>query len=278
MSALFQSYEEEYRDVVKSIREGLDGLRATFNHEADGYAAPPVTGPASRLQRGAQLVRLTTQMKGLLNNMEYESNDVPLAQRPALKERLADCRRDARGLEEEVAKVRGKCAAADRVDLMASSTKTGSAPVDARALGLDEETARHRLHMMQNTERIKQASNKLGRAERLLNETEETGVTVMQNLRTQTETMHHIHATTNSVNEEISEARRVLTQMHRTMIKHKLMLIGIILVLLLLIFVAAYLSVSKSAAQKPVNLPQTPTDAPTLPTWIPQTGGGLPAE
>ncbi|PWU84042.1 putative vesicle transport v-SNARE 11 [Trypanosoma cruzi] len=107
MSTLFQSYEEEYRDVVKSIREGLDGLRATLNREADGYNAPPATGPASRLQRGAQLVKLTTQLKELLNNMEYECNDVPVVHRPALRERLAECRRGARELEEEIAKTRG---------------------------------------------------------------------------------------------------------------------------------------------------------------------------
>ncbi|RNF17548.1 vesicle transport v-SNARE 11 [Trypanosoma conorhini] len=278
MSTLFQSYEEEYRDVVKNVREGLDELRATLNREADGYAAAPATGPASRLQRGAQLVRLTVQLKELLNNMEYESNDVPPAQRAALRERLAEYRRDARGLEEEIAKTRAECAAADRADLMGASATAGPAPVHARALGLDEETAKHRLHMMQNTERVKQASSKLGRAERLLNDTEETGATVMQGLRTQTETMHRINATTNSVNEEISEARKILTQMHRTMIKHKLMLTGIILVLLFLIFLAVYLSFSKNAEQRPVEPPQAQTDAPQLPTWTPQAGGGLPAE
>ncbi|EAN95430.1 putative vesicle transport v-SNARE 11 [Trypanosoma cruzi] len=278
MSTLFQSYEEEYRDVVKSIREGLDGLRATLKREADGYNAPPATGPASRLQRGAQLVKLTTQLKELLNNMEYECNDVPVVHRPALRERLAECRRGARELEEEIAKTRGECAAADRLDLMGAPEKKGSAPVDARALGLDDETARHRLQMMQNTEKVKQASGTLNRAERLLNETEETGAAVMKNLRTQTETIQRINATTTGVNEEISEVSKILTKMHRTMVKHKSMLIGIILVLVVLIFVALYVSFLKHKKETPVQPSQTPTDAPELPKWGPDSGGGLPVD
>ncbi|EKF26830.1 hypothetical protein MOQ_009461 [Trypanosoma cruzi marinkellei] len=278
MSTLFQSYEEEYRDVVKSIREGLDGLRGTLNREVDGYNAPPATGPASRLQRGAQLVKLTVQLKELLNNMEYECNDVPVAQRPALRERLAECRRGARELEEEIAKTRGECAAADRLDLMGSPEKKGSAPVDASVLGLDDETARHRLQMMQNTEKVRQASGKLNQAERLLNETEETGATVMKNLRTQTETIQRIHATTTDVNEELSEVSKILTKMHRTMVKHKSMLIGIILMLIVLIFVALYVSYLKHGKQTPLQPSPKQTDAPELPKWASYSGGGLPVD
>ncbi|KEG06641.1 vesicle transport v-SNARE 11 [Trypanosoma grayi] len=132
------------------------------------------------------------------------------------------------------------------------------------------------MQMMQNTEKVKQASNTLTKAERLLTETEETGTEALQNLRTQTETLHRINATTISVNEEISEARKILTRMHSTMVKHKIMLIGIIIVLLLLIFVAVYVSVSKHASQQPVQPSQKPSEAPPLPTWNPQSGGGIP--
>ncbi|KAH9593507.1 Vesicle transport v-SNARE [Trypanosoma melophagium] len=291
MSTLFQSYEEEYRDVVKNIRDGISELRATLHRgAADGRqnnhnaAAPavPATGPGSRLQRGSHLATLMAQVKELLNNMEYECNDVAVEQRPLLKERLVDFRKNARGLEEEIAKLRAECAAADREDLMGATAKKGTAAETAAgtssALGLDDETARHRLQMMQNTQRVKQASNTLLRAEKLLNETEETGAAALGNLRTQTETLHRINVTTIEVNEEISEARKILTRMHRTMVKHKLMLVGIILMLLFLIFVALYVSVSRNERQKQVQPTQNSTDAPSLPSWSPGSGGGVPTE
>ncbi|ORC89120.1 vesicle transport v-SNARE 11 [Trypanosoma theileri] len=291
MSTLFQSYEEEYRDVVKNIQDGMTELRATLHRSGvDGRGsngsspAVPATGPGSRLQRGSQLTALITQVKELLNNMEYECNDVAVEQRPLLKERLTDCRKNARRLEEEIAKLRAECAAADREDLMGATAKKGTGAGTAAAgsasnsLGLDDETAKHRLQMMQNTERVKQASNTLLRAEKLLNETEETGTAALGNLRTQTETLHRINATTIEVNEEISEARKILTRMQRTMVKHKIMLVGIILVLLFLIFVALYVSVSKNERQKQVQPAQNSTPAPPLPTWSPGSGGGIPTD
>lgn len=264
MTALFDSYESECIDVIKSIRANIDSLRATLSRDTTGYTAPPATGPLSRVERGAQLTVLMTHVKELLNDMEYESNDVTLEQRRVLKDRIAQYRRTVHDIEEEIARTRSECSAADRLDLFgATARKTGAAGGDM--FGLDDETARHRLAMMQNTQKVKQASDILGKTERLLNETEETGAEALQTLRKQTETMHHINSTTISVNEEISEVRKILTRMHRTMIKHKVMLIGIIIFLLFLIVLALYVSVSKHRRQKPVDISQNFTSAPSLP-------------
>ncbi|CAJ05003.1 putative Qb-SNARE protein [Leishmania major strain Friedlin] len=250
MTTLFQAYEEEYRDGVRTIRDESEALRHSCDRKAARYKAPPVTGPGSRVQRGAHLTTVLAQVRELVNSMEYEANDLPAAHRQTAKERIAEYRTNLRTLEEGIARLKADASAADRLDLLGDierKTTSASGADEATAPGaLDDVTKAHRMVMLDNTAKFKDAAGKLLQAERLLNDTETVGNEALTSLRYQTETMQHIQETTIVVDEEVSDARRIISGMQKVMIKHKLILTAIIIVLLFLILVAIYVSVTKN--------------------------------
>ena len=163
-----------------------------------------------------------------------------------------------------------QASAADRLDLLGnaaqSSSKMSSTGKDANTNvigveGMDEQTRRQRLQMMDNTAKFKQASNTLLKGERLLNQTEDVGNEVLTSLRGQTQTMHQINESTFAVQQEISATRKILSNMQRVMIKHKLILVSIILLLIFLIVVAIYAAVGRGrnrAYPTPTQIPVNP--------------------
>lgn len=276
MTTLFQTYEEEYREGVRTIQDESAALRQLCDRKAPGYKAPPATGAGSRVQRGAHLTTVLAQVRELVNSMEYEANDLPAANRQTAKERITKYRADLRATEDALARLKADASAADRLDLMGDAEKKKTAPATTadgkEAPGdMDAETRAHRMTMMDNTAKVKDASNKLTQAERLLNDTETVGNEALTNLRNQTETMQHIQETTIAVDEEVSEARKILTGMQKVMVKHKLILIAVIGVLVLLIIVAIYVSFSKKSRNTATQPPQVTVDpitvAPSLVQW-----------
>lgn len=264
MTTLFQTYEEEYREGVRTIQDESTALRQLCDRKAAGYKAPPATGAGSRVQRGAHLTTVLAQVRELVNSMEYEANDLPAAHRQTAKERITEYRASLRTMEDSIARLKADASAADRLDLMGDAEKRKAAPAggDGKDLpgDMDDETRGHRMTMMDNTAKVKNASNKLTQAERLLNDTETVGNEALTNLRNQTETMQHIQETTIAVDEEVSEARKILTGMQKMMIKHKLILIAVIVLLIFLIIVAIYVSVSKNSRNTTTTPPQTTVD------------------
>lgn len=268
MTTLFQTYEEEYRDGVRTIQDESAALRQSCDRKAVGYKAPPATGPGSRVQRGAHLTTVLAQVRELVNSMEYEANDLPAAHRQTAKERITEYRTNLRSLEDGINRLKADASAADRLDLLGDAEKRKAGGAEgaggAGAAGdLDDATKAHRMTMMDNTAKVRDASGKLRQAERLLNDTETVGNEALTNLRNQTETMQHIQETTIAVDEEVSEARKIIGGMQKMMIKHKLILIAIIVVLIFLIVVAVYVSVSKNRSNS--------TTSSTLPTGDPIT-------
>ncbi|KAG5504482.1 hypothetical protein JKF63_04934 [Porcisia hertigi] len=260
MTTLLQTYEEEYREGVRAIRDESEALRQLCDRKVPGYKPPPATGTGSRVQRGAHLTTLLAQVRELVNNMEYEANDLSAAYRQAAKERIAEYRMNVRTLEQSILRIKADASAADRLDLLGDADKEKAGGDGKGDPGdLDDATKAHRITMLDNTAQVKNASGKLRQAERLLNDTETVGNEALTNLRNQTETMQHIHETTIAVDEEVSEVRKIISGMQRVMIKHKVTLIAIILFLIFLICVAIYVSVAKHRRN---SLPSGETEAP----------------
>ena len=69
---------------------------------------------------------------------------------------------------------------------------------------------------------------------------QELGVSILQDLHRQRQTISHARDTLHGADDNISKARRVLTSMSRRITTNKLIMIGIILLLLVSIFLVVY--------------------------------------
>lgn len=252
MSGLFNSYEEDFNDTVRGLHESCGKLQGTIDaeqiHDRDPshvYHPPPATGPLSRAQQLQLIQQSLSHAKDLLTSMTYEMTDVAAEEKAATRAKVETFRKTCNMLDSDVARLRQSSNAADRADLLrfgvnASSTANAGGR-DAFMSEADVETQAHRLLALQTTERLQDGTGTLQKAEAYLAQTNDLGRENLNVLRSQTEQIAHIHETTHDVDAEISRSRQILNQMHRTAIKHKLWLIGIIVLLVGFILLLFYL-------------------------------------
>eukprot|EP00796_Vickermania_ingenoplastis_P009742 gene9742-6830_t len=260
MSTLLQTYEEDFKESVRRADEELTAIQLSCSRDAVDYTAPPASGPMSRVRRCGEVQRLLAHLRELLGNMEYESHDVPASQRQTLRHRMNEYLNSVTRLESTMENVKTCCGIADRQDLLGNNRQqqqeAGGPSGEA-----DEE---HRRIMMDNTNKFRDASDKLQQAERVLTQTEALGTTALENLREQTEQLQGMHEVTLAVDDEISESRKILQKVYAGMVKQKATLIAIAVVLMILIIVAIYVSVAKHRRTTP-TAPSPATTSPPIP-------------
>lgn len=279
--SLFQTYEEEFKDASKELTDDVAALRATLTTSAPGYRAPPATGPTSRASRSKKIQQLLTKIqKELLHGMDVELNDVPTQQREAARERLATYKKTIFAQEKDFAKLKQDAATADRTDLIGNGANVDTVGLAAnQALeGLDDETKKQRMQMARNSAQLGQGTNTLRKAEHLLDQTEDLSNQVVHNLAQQTEQIQNIHNKTRLVDDELSQVRRILTEMHKEMVKNKAVLLIIICVLLLLIFLVLYIKFGGSSSTSDttvvvVTVPPAANPPPSPVTPSPYSSG-----
>lgn len=271
MSTLLQTYEEDFKESAKKAEEEINCIKISCRTGEGGnqYAPAPLSGAQSRTRRCAEVDRLIAHLRELLGNMQYESHDVPASQRQTLGHRMAEYQNMVSRLETGLEEARAASSAADRRDLLGGASHNATGASSTGAAGgedgdLDEE---HRRIMLDNTEKFRDASSKLNQAERLLNDTELVGGNALDNLRQQTEQLQNLHEVTVAVDDEISESRKVLQQLHSGMIKQKATLIAIAIVLVILIIVAIWVSVAKHRSTAPATAAPVVTAPPVDPTY-----------
>ena len=252
MTTLLQSYDDEYQDVVRQLRTVMTELRNTCNRDAPTYSPPPATGPLSRVQRVKTCDMLLSKCRELTSSIDVEMNDAIPAQRTVWKEKSAGYKQALFEAEKEVTRLKRDSSAADRDDLLRKSAPedidplTGEPNQMGNADGLDAQTRKQRLEVANNTNKLQEGSKTLKVAERILADTERLGEETSRELIKQREVLVNIGSTTAEIDGEVSEARRIANQMHKVMVQHKAILVGIIGVLLLMIFVIIYVKVSSS--------------------------------
>lgn len=91
-----------------------------------------------------------------------------------------------------------------------------------------------------STERLNQSSDRIRESRRTILETEELGVSILQDLNQQRETLLHSHSKLHEVDSAIDKSKKILTAMSRRISKNKWIFGGVIGVLLLAIIFIIY--------------------------------------
>ncbi|RNF05609.1 vesicle transport v-SNARE 11 [Trypanosoma rangeli] len=217
-SGLFASYEEDFNENLQQVREAVAALQEALKQDSNSYEPPPATGPRSRAHQCQVMQQGLVNMRELVTSMLYESNDVEAGEaRNETRRRVEDYKKMVTVLEEELCRLRRESQDADRMDLITGGNDT-----------LDDATREVRVRALDNTEKLRQGTTALERAERTLHEAGDLGTSTFSTLRTQTETMRNFHSTIYNVDAELLESRRIVNQMQRTATKKRLCLMGII--------------------------------------------------
>lgn len=111
-----------------------------------------------------------------------------------------------------------------------------------RAAELRAEAQGQRERLLAQTDSLHKTSDTIRRAQGMLHETTEIGVTIMSDLQGQTQQLERTHDMVSDIETSLDRSRRLLADMARRAMANKLIMVFIIVVLVAFIVLIVYLN------------------------------------
>ncbi|RDB27214.1 Vesicle transport v-SNARE 13 [Hypsizygus marmoreus] len=217
-TALFESYELDFRHIIESVKEKLD---AAGSGEQFGE------------QRKAALRKVEVELDDaddIVSALEIEIQGIPTSIKPAYLTRLKQSKADLTRYKKLAKDIHARAA------LLARSPHTSDDPY-----GDTERTDRERL--LVGTQKLDEGKRRLKDTQRIALEAEDVGVDILRSLRAQRETLENTSNTLQRADTNIERASGTIRKMVRQMYKQRFMLSAIGVFLILLVIVILYFKI-----------------------------------
>ncbi|KAA8540989.1 hypothetical protein F0562_024873 [Nyssa sinensis] len=147
----------------------------------------------------------------LIRKMDLEARSLPPNVKAMLLAKLREYKTDLNNLKSQVKRITSANAnQAARDELL----KSGMA--DTNMVSADQKG-----RLLMSTERLNQSSDRIRESRTTMLETEELGVSILQDLHQQRQSLLHANNTLHGVDENISRSKKILTAMSRRMSRNK---------------------------------------------------------
>jgi len=224
MSHIFDGYEKEFLEFTASISRNTASLPSLDGDDKSAKLAVVESDIA--------------EAEALIRRMDLEARSLPL---PAVKTPLLSTLRDYKA---ELARLK-------RESQLAAKAASGAANRNALLAGAELDdlgaptSSSQRERMLQTTDRLDRTGDRIRDGKRSLLETEELGVSILQDLHRQRDTITSAREHVHGADDNIGRSRKILAAMGRRAMANKLMMYGIILMLLGAIGIVAYFKLIK---------------------------------
>ena len=197
-------------------------------------------GAESRRTKAAEVASDVAEAEALVRRMDLEARSLPQDKKAPLLAKLREYKADLKGLKDGLKK--------------AEQSSGGGGDAARAELGLGGEdwngsSVAQRERLQQTTNRIARTGDRIKQSKTTLLETEEIGVSILQNLHSQRETLTHAGDTLSGVDHNIGKSRKILGTMARRVIQNKIIMVGIIVLLMLCICLIIYFKFMKGGNQ-----------------------------
>ncbi|KAJ4482653.1 vesicle transport v-snare protein vti1 [Lentinula lateritia] len=220
-TALFDSYEQDFKQFIETIREKLEG-----DENQDE-------------QRKASLRRVEMELDEadeMVSQMDIEIQGIPQSIRPQYQNRLRSAKADLSRFKKTFKDLSAQLA---RSSLLASSTpRPGYSSDDPYGSSSD------RSRLLAGTALLEDGTKRLQDSQRLALETEDLGADILSNLRVQREQIENSRSTLEMANNSIARASNKLTSMIRRMYQQRFVTGAIIAILIFLIIIVVWSKLS----------------------------------
>lgn len=213
-TSLFDSYEQDFQQIISSIRDKLEG-------DAKGDAAE---------QRKAALRRVEMELDEadeMVSQMEIEIQGIPQSIRSSYQTRIKAAKADLQRYKKLSKDLHAQAA---RSDLLSRPGMSPS-PASDDPYG----TSSDRTRLLAGTALLEDGSRRLLDSQRIALETEEQGADILRSLRGQREQIQNARDTLSRADNSIDRASGTLKKMIRRMYQQRVVTAAIIVVLVLLI-------------------------------------------
>ncbi|KAI9396365.1 hypothetical protein POPTR_004G115700v4 [Populus trichocarpa] len=186
--------------------------------------------PEKKKQKISEVKAGLEDAEALIRKMDLEARNLQPNVKAVLLAKLREYKSDLNNLKTEVKRIgSGNLNAAARDELLEAGM------TDALMASGDQ-----RSRLMMATERLYHSSDRIKDSRRTMLETEELGVSILQDLHQQRQSLLHAHNTLHGVDDNIGKSKRVLTAISRRMNRNKWMISAIIAVLVVAVILILY--------------------------------------
>lgn len=221
MSEVFEGYERQYCE-----------LSVNLSKKCNSAALLPLGDPRKHMI--SELTVGLDEADVLIRKMDLEARSLQPSLKATLLAKLREYKSDLTKLKKEVKKL-----TSSRFDETAHEALLESDVTDGHAASSNQ---RERLTM--STERLNRSSDRIMESRRLALETEEIGVSILEDLHQQRETLLHSHNKLHGVDEAIDKSKKILTSMSRRISRNKMIIGAVVAALVLAILLILYFKLS----------------------------------
>ncbi|EEF32373.1 vesicle transport v-SNARE 13 [Ricinus communis] len=216
MSEVFEGYERQYCELSANLSR-----KCTTAGALDGE---------QKKQKLSEVKAGLEDAESLIRKMDLEARSLQPNVKAVLLAKLREYKSDLNNLKSEVKRIAsGNLNSAARDELLESGM------ADALTASADQ-----RSRLMMTTERLNHSSDRVKDSRRTMLETEELGVSILQDLHQQRQSLLHAHNTLHGVDDNIGKSKKVLTAMARRMNRNKWIIGAVIAVLVVVIGLILY--------------------------------------
>ncbi|CAN8265958.1 unnamed protein product [Cochlearia groenlandica] len=217
MSKVFEGYERQYCEISANLSKKCS-------------LAISLVEKLSDIKSGVE------DAETLIKKMDLEARSLPPNVKSILLVKLREYKSDLNNFKSEVKRITsGSLNAAARDELLEAGladTMTAS-------------SAEQRSRLMMSTDRLGRSTDRIKDSRRTMLDTEELGVSILQDLHGQRESLLRAHEKLHGVDDNIGKSKKILTAMSRRMNRNKWTVGAIIAVLVLVIVLILYFKLTR---------------------------------
>ncbi|KAM1398049.1 hypothetical protein ACFX2I_015557 [Malus domestica] len=223
MSEVFEGYERQYCELSANLSS-----KCTAATAVDG-------GCEKKNQIIAEVKAGFEDADTLLRKMDLEARSLQPSVKAALLAKLRGYKADLNNLKSQLKRM-----ASPVVNFAARDELLEPGSADSLTTSNDQ-----RGRLLMTTDRLNQSTDRIKESRRAMLETEELGVSILQDLHQQRQSLLHAHNTLRGADESISKSKKVLTAMTRSMNRNKWIVGSIIGVFAVAILFILYLKITR---------------------------------
>ncbi|KEH33444.1 vesicle transport V-SNARE protein [Medicago truncatula] len=162
--------------------------------------------------------------------MDLEARSLQPSMKATLLAKLREYKTDLNNLKNEVKRV-----ASANASITARDELLELGRIDSLAVSNDQKG-----RLLMTTERLNQSTDRLTNSRKTLLETEELGVSILQDLHQQRQSLLHAHKSLHGVDDNISKSKKILAAMSKRMSRNKWIVGSLMAALVLAIILILY--------------------------------------
>ncbi|RDX96891.1 Vesicle transport v-SNARE 13, partial [Mucuna pruriens] len=216
MSEVFEGYERQYCE-----------LSANLSRQCTAASA---FGGEQKKQKLSDIKAGLDDADVLIRKMDLEARSLQPSIKATLLAKLREYKTDLNNLKSEV-----KRATSTNVSLTARDELMESGRSDTLAVSNDQKG-----RLLMSTERLNQSSDRIKESRKTMLETEELGVSILQDLHQQRQSLLHANKTLHGVDDNVSKSKKILSAMSRRMSRNKWIVGSLMTALVLAIIIILY--------------------------------------